>query len=1083
MITSGASVQAGLPAALEKILGDRGLSKPSGQPLYAYRLSPDEIATLKEPLIETLSSRGSSCLDTKWCSQAFVAIACNWLCRWRGDGVWGYAPLCSELGFQYRQDIWYDVTSAIREGLIGWGRPLRQSERGGDEYLASLICEGGLPLRAIQGGRWLYQWIQGALDLVARGVDPDQAAAQEAWRVPATFRMHLIPVAAELVSQLHRIKRELGSSTDRAGIDAIAWLDLNRADWREYLPLDMGDEVARALIENVVRRAERGGTDEIRLLRGLVRGADGQWDFTISLPLDGHIEHNCLAHDLGPKLAGKLRARIKPAGDLLAFVTGDLAIMEAYQEDETPWWRLRPLRRVVDQPYPPEHRVDLAIESDGSPLGTFVLQDAEALTTEPMAFAPHPDDADHLTLIARGSHTTRSPYLIVGVPHQCPTMFNVINGSVKLLGRTRKFDLELYRVEGELRLDIDGETFRWRSGDERETLAQLEIEGATEPDVRGFAWKLPLRLFAREGTFRRPIKNGEVRWRPARGGPWRSWPEDAIRGDVTFVLLRDGFTVSRTSAALAPSGFSTSTLPGPARSLSVAGLKGATLTIDGTVTPRSPNDAVIVERSGAAANHFVLDALWPDGTRWNTELYDRTARPGFTDTSGAELRPGWHGCFDALFGVYASCPDQRKLTIDVPSALSKRCVMRPIRGETPLYALASDIRALLATTSRLDSVVRLQWLGAGASHIEIGLFDVALDVRDGEVWPSYADLMRVATSGATRVTLLATPLADPSQEHVLNDGTRGAYRMRRFTLPPAGPAGPWLVYGRVDEHFRIRPRVVFTRPVERRQRTRLLELVLSSDTSLRRHKMTQLLQSSDVTDLEIEEARRLIVSFQPRVPLQSLDLAAALIDAPATAVRLLSTCSEKEVDPVLALEQEMNFLWSVTPVRAWRDMFELRKAHLIELMGALPITDAERYARHELTNILQAIVARQPALAFHAFIAGGTVDNWRADASREASDCVARNGHGEDGVTWPADGGLAGRLGTELPGWIRTKQPYCWDVLAAPFVAARVAAGVIPWGQTLTDSLRWARLFDPVYFDRVLPNALPPLATGSAAHA
>jgi hypothetical protein len=56
---------------------------------------------------------------------------------------------------------------------------------------------------------------------------------------------------------------------------------------------------------------------------------------------------------------------------------------------------------------------------------------------------------------------------------------------------------------------------------------------------------------------------------------------------------------------------------------------------------------VIVERSGTGGNHFVLDAVWPDGTCWRTELYDRTARPGFTDTSGAELPPGWRGCIDA----------------------------------------------------------------------------------------------------------------------------------------------------------------------------------------------------------------------------------------------------------------------------------------------------------------------------------------------------------------------------------------------------------------------------------------------------
>ena len=97
-----------------------------------------------------------------------------------------------------------------------------------------------------------------------------------------------------------------------------------------------------------------------------------------------------------------------------------------------------------------------------------------------------------------------------------------------------------------------------------------------------------------------------------------------------------------------------------------------------------------------------------------------------------------------------------------------------------------------------------------------------------------------------------------------------------------------------------------------------------------------------------------------------MDLAGALINAPEAVVRLLSHCAETEVDAVLALETEMNFLWGVTPVRAWRDAFEGRKAYLVKLMNALPIEDADRYARDELNSILQAIVARQPALALHA---------------------------------------------------------------------------------------------------------------------
>jgi len=173
--------------------------------------------------------------------------------------------------------------------------------------------------------------------------------------------------------------------------------------------------------------------------------------------------------------------------------------------------------------------------------------------------------------------------------------------------------------------------------------------------------------------------------------------------------------------------------------------------------------------------------------------------------------------------------------------------------------------------------------------------------------------------------------------------------MRRFSPPPTGPGGPWLIYGRVDDRFRIGPRAVFTRPVEHRQRTQLLELVLSSETTTRRQNLTQLLTSGDASEQEIEDARRLIVSFQPRTPLQSLDLAVALINAPEAVVRILPSCSEKEVDAVLALQEEMNFLWSLTPVRAWREAFEGRKAQLVKLMGALPTEDADRYARDELS--------------------------------------------------------------------------------------------------------------------------------------
>ncbi len=56
--------------------------------------------------------------------------------------------------------------------------------------------------------------------------------------------------------------------------------------------------------------------------------------------------------------------------------------------------------------------------------------------------------------------------------------------------------------------------------------------------------------------------------------------------------------------------------------------------------------------------------------------------------------------------------------------------------------------------------------------------------------------MRVARAGAKRITLAATPLADPATEHVFEDAEPTAYRMRRFRPPATGPGGPcWFTVG------------------------------------------------------------------------------------------------------------------------------------------------------------------------------------------------------------------------------------------------------------------------------------------------
>jgi hypothetical protein len=136
---------------------------------------------------------------------------------WRGEGAWGYAPFCTESGLQYGQEHWHSVTAGVRECLGRWGR--RGCTNG---FRAFLISSHAASLRIRPPHR--------------------RPGASH-----PCFRNHLVPLAAELGRHLHRIKQDLAAAVDRAGLDVIAWLDLNRLGWRDALPVDMVDGDARTL--------------------------------------------------------------------------------------------------------------------------------------------------------------------------------------------------------------------------------------------------------------------------------------------------------------------------------------------------------------------------------------------------------------------------------------------------------------------------------------------------------------------------------------------------------------------------------------------------------------------------------------------------------------------------------------------------------------------------------------------------------------------------------------------------------------------------------------------------------------------
>ncbi len=259
----------------------RGLQKPDGRALYAYRLPDEEFRNLEDVLKRELAhSRGATGMATA----LFVLYAAEWWRRRYTGGRWSWKPIFHDLGLAWA--AWSEVqrNQAVREGLRFWGRSVLPTV--GLTYLGSIAVEGGLPLDAMaraQGA--IGQLLARVLQVAARRADVGMEELRT-WveslekRLPQSYRQREIhELLAQVIAIILDLNRQLASWQGGFGggepENPVDVLDRHAPGWRERFPLPLENEQARALLEQLVRdavriRQETPAGVEIRVRRRLV---------------------------------------------------------------------------------------------------------------------------------------------------------------------------------------------------------------------------------------------------------------------------------------------------------------------------------------------------------------------------------------------------------------------------------------------------------------------------------------------------------------------------------------------------------------------------------------------------------------------------------------------------------------------------------------------------------------------------------------------------------------------------------------------------------------------------------------------
>jgi hypothetical protein len=236
---------------------------------------------------------------------------------------------------------------------------------------------------------------------------------------------------------------------------------------------------------------------------------------------------------------------------------------------------------------------------------------------------------------------------------------------------------------------------------------------------------------------------------------------------------------------------------------------------------------------------------------------------------------------------------------------------------------------------------------------------------------------------------------------------------------------------------------------------------------------------ADAPALSHDDARLLVLlsvnARQAQAPAASVDALRALCRHPAAAVEVLAACyGIDEIAFVLGLQNELPFMWSATFLLDWRAAFAGAQARARELVAARELPP--EFADTQVATVLGWIVDHQPGLRLHVFITLLTLVTFdtldqslirrlsgtnHATPERIAGDLVTRRA---DGVEPPRGLGLAASVPQARTLLDRFDARFA-DVIAAPIVAARMAAGRSPYGGPQARSCRTAWVYDRDYFE------------------
>lgn len=298
---------------LNALLARHNLQKPDGRPLYQYRVTDEEYKTLHDSLKLSSLLGIKNITSMLYWDAAFVIYAADW---WRRHykGNWGWEEVFSSIDLNYQDLSVARRNDLIELGLQRWRREVRvfnESRR----YLGTIATEGGLPLHQLTESKgWLEKLLKPVIKRhIASGYSIQALIENYTDLIPSAFRGNeVIAILTDMVQVTVDLKEKYKLHEQP---NPTAWLDTAFPKWREMFPLPINDQVATALLSELIKEVSIANVETRSVacleLKRLLNGVEGENpNIFLSVEIPTFVELKSLGLPAGVELPANLEIEL-----------------------------------------------------------------------------------------------------------------------------------------------------------------------------------------------------------------------------------------------------------------------------------------------------------------------------------------------------------------------------------------------------------------------------------------------------------------------------------------------------------------------------------------------------------------------------------------------------------------------------------------------------------------------------------------------------------------------------------------------------------------------------------------------------